>query len=30
MTESRRQKWMELMWGDADYHREQVAQKLAV
>jgi alkylation response protein AidB-like acyl-CoA dehydrogenase len=26
----RRQKWMELMWGDADYHREQVAQKLAV
>jgi len=26
----RRQKWMELMWGDADYHREQVAQKLEV
>src|SRR2546428_8810366 len=26
----RRQKWMELMWGDADYHRELVAQKLAV
>jgi alkylation response protein AidB-like acyl-CoA dehydrogenase len=26
----RRQKWMELMWGDADYHREKVAQKLAV
>jgi alkylation response protein AidB-like acyl-CoA dehydrogenase len=24
----RRQKWMELMWGDADYHRELVAQKL--
>ncbi|MCI0883799.1 MAG: acyl-CoA/acyl-ACP dehydrogenase, partial [Chloroflexi bacterium] len=22
----RRQKWMELMWGDADYHREKVAQ----
>ena len=26
----RRQKWMELMWGDADYHRELVAEKLAV
>ncbi len=26
----RRQKWMELMWGDADYHRELVAQKLAI
>ncbi len=26
----RRQKWMELMWGDADYHRERVAQSLAV
>ncbi len=26
----RRQKWMELMWGDADYHRELVAQSLAV
>ncbi len=26
----RRQKWMELMWGDADYHRELVAQKLEV
>ncbi len=26
----RRQKWMELMWGDADYHRERVAQKLEV
>ncbi|MEE8384371.1 MAG: acyl-CoA dehydrogenase family protein [Dehalococcoidia bacterium] len=24
----RRQKWMELMWGDGDYHRELVAQKL--
>ena len=24
----RRQKWMELMWGDADYHRELVAAKL--
>jgi alkylation response protein AidB-like acyl-CoA dehydrogenase len=24
----RRQKWMELMWGDADYHRELVASKL--
>jgi len=24
----RRQKWMELMWGDAEYHRELVAQKL--
>ena len=26
----RRQKWMELMWGDADYHREKVAQALEV
>jgi len=26
----RRQKWMELLWGDADYHRELVAQKLGV
>jgi alkylation response protein AidB-like acyl-CoA dehydrogenase len=26
----RRQKWMELMWGDADYHRELVAQQLEV
>ncbi|MFQ5814486.1 MAG: acyl-CoA dehydrogenase family protein [Anaerolineae bacterium] len=26
----RRQKWMELMWGDANYHRELVAQKLEV
>jgi alkylation response protein AidB-like acyl-CoA dehydrogenase len=26
----RRQKWMELMWGDADYHRELVAAKLQV
>jgi alkylation response protein AidB-like acyl-CoA dehydrogenase len=26
----RRQKWMELMYGDADYHRELVAQKLEV
>lgn len=26
----RRQKWMELMWGDGDYHRELVAQKLEV
>ena len=26
----RRQKRMELMWGDADYHRELVAQKLEV
>ncbi len=26
----RRQKWMELMWGDADYHRELVAEKLEV
>jgi alkylation response protein AidB-like acyl-CoA dehydrogenase len=26
----RRQKWMELMWGDADYHRELVAQGLEV
>ncbi len=24
----RRQKWMELMWGDGDHHRELVAQKL--
>jgi len=26
----RRQKWMELTWGDADYHRELVAGKLEV
>ena len=26
----RRQKWMELMWGDADYHREKVAQMMEV
>jgi alkylation response protein AidB-like acyl-CoA dehydrogenase len=26
----RRQKWMELMWGDADYHRELVAQALEI
>ena len=26
----RRQKWMEMMWGDADYHRMLVAEKLAV
>jgi len=26
----RRQKWMELMWGDADYHRALVAEKLEV
>ena len=26
----RRQKWMELMWGDADHHRELVAQMLKV
>ncbi len=26
----RRQKWMELMWGDADYHRELVAQNLEI
>ena len=26
----RRQKWMELMWGDADYHRERVAQAMEV
>jgi alkylation response protein AidB-like acyl-CoA dehydrogenase len=26
----RRQKWMELMWGDADHHRELVAQMLEV
>src|SRR3990172_1127905 len=25
-----RQKWMELMWGDADYHREMVAQQLEI
>jgi len=24
----RRQKWMELMWGDADHHRAMVAEKL--
>ena len=28
--ERRRQKWMELMWGDADYHWELVAQALEV
>jgi alkylation response protein AidB-like acyl-CoA dehydrogenase len=26
----RRQKWQELMWGDADYHREKVAQLMGV
>ena len=26
----RRQKWMELIWGDTRYHRELVAQKLEV
>ncbi|HEY5639032.1 MAG TPA: acyl-CoA dehydrogenase family protein [Dehalococcoidia bacterium] len=26
----RRQKWMELMWGDADYHREKVAELMEV
>ncbi|HET8943674.1 MAG TPA: acyl-CoA dehydrogenase [Dehalococcoidia bacterium] len=26
----RRQKWMELMWGDGDFHRELVAQALEV
>lgn len=26
----RRQKWMELMWGDGDYHREKVAQLMGV
>jgi len=26
----RRQKWLELMWGDADYHRGLVADKLAI
>lgn len=26
----RRQKWMELMWGDADFHRERVAEMLEV
>ncbi len=26
----RRQKWMELMWGDADFHRERVADLLEV
>ncbi|HSP55536.1 MAG TPA: acyl-CoA dehydrogenase, partial [Dehalococcoidia bacterium] len=26
----RRQKWMELMWGDGDFHREKVAQALEV
>ena len=26
----RRQTWMELMWGDADYHREKVAQLMEV
>ena len=26
----RRQKWMELMWGDGDDHREKVAQALEV
>ena len=26
----RRQKWMELMWGDADYHTERVGQLMDV
>ena len=26
----RRQKWMELMWGDADFHREKVAAMMEV
>jgi alkylation response protein AidB-like acyl-CoA dehydrogenase len=26
----RRQKWQELMWGDADFHRERVAQLMEV
>ena len=26
----RRQKWMELMWGDGDYHREKVADLMGV
>jgi alkylation response protein AidB-like acyl-CoA dehydrogenase len=26
----RRQKWQELMWGDADYHREKVAEMMGV
>jgi hypothetical protein len=26
----RRQKWMELMWGDADYYREKIAQLMEV
>jgi alkylation response protein AidB-like acyl-CoA dehydrogenase len=26
----RRQKWQELMWGDADYHREKVAELMEV
>jgi alkylation response protein AidB-like acyl-CoA dehydrogenase len=26
----RRQKWMELMWGDADFHREKVAEMMEV
>ncbi|MEO6197039.1 MAG: acyl-CoA dehydrogenase family protein [Dehalococcoidia bacterium] len=26
----RRQKWQELMWGDADHHREKVAQLMGV
>jgi alkylation response protein AidB-like acyl-CoA dehydrogenase len=26
----RRQKWQELMWGDADFHREKVAQLMEV
>jgi len=26
----RRQKWQELMWGDADYHREKVATLMGV
>jgi alkylation response protein AidB-like acyl-CoA dehydrogenase len=26
----RRQKWMELMWGDGDYHREKVAELMGV
>jgi alkylation response protein AidB-like acyl-CoA dehydrogenase len=26
----RRQKWQELMWGDADFHREKVAELMEV
>ena len=26
----RRQKWLEMMWGDADHHREALAQLMGI